>query len=203
MGEYLLIIWINGAFGAGKTTAAFELHRRLPNSFVYDPENVGFFIRKNAPAEFGGGDFQDIPLWRQMNYEMISLIASEYKGTIIIPMTIVNPEYYNEIVGRLISDGHDLRHFILYASRAALLHRLRFRLSSFFGGDTFAKNSIDRCIYAFDNLIKDEKIDTEHMNPDQVVEETAARCGLDLPHDNKTKLGRLIYRLGVLIGHIR
>jgi uridine kinase len=41
-----LIIWLNGAFGAGKTTAAFELCRRLPDSFVYDPENVGFFPKK-------------------------------------------------------------------------------------------------------------------------------------------------------------
>ena len=33
-----VIIWINGGFGAGKTTLAQELHRRLPDTVVYDPE---------------------------------------------------------------------------------------------------------------------------------------------------------------------
>ena len=41
-----MIIWINGAFGSGKTQTAFELHRRIPNLYVYDPENIGSFIKK-------------------------------------------------------------------------------------------------------------------------------------------------------------
>jgi len=198
-----MIIWINGAFGSGKTTAAYELNRRLPESFVYDPENVGYFIRRNAPAPFSKGDFQDIPLWREMNYKLIGLIAADYAGTLIVPMTLVNPAYYGEIVGRLAADGLDIRHFILYASREELLRRLRFRISRFARGDTFAVRSIDRCLYSFDNLITEEKIDTEHMNVDDAVNEIARRCGLSLPPDSKSKLGRLIYRAGVLLRHIR
>ncbi len=45
-----MIIWINGAFGSGKTQTAYELHRRLDGSYVYDPENAGYFIRKNLPS---------------------------------------------------------------------------------------------------------------------------------------------------------
>ncbi|HBD65376.1 MAG TPA: tunicamycin resistance protein, partial [Clostridiales bacterium] len=45
-----MIIWINGAFGSGKTQTANELHRRIKNSYVYDPENIGFFIRDNIPS---------------------------------------------------------------------------------------------------------------------------------------------------------
>ena len=37
-----MIVWINGAFGAGKTLTAGEIHRRLPDSVVYDPEDVGY-----------------------------------------------------------------------------------------------------------------------------------------------------------------
>ncbi|WP_353095654.1 hypothetical protein [Tissierella praeacuta] len=47
-----MIIWLNGAFGSGKTTCAFELSRRFPNSFVYDPENIGYFIRNNTPKAY-------------------------------------------------------------------------------------------------------------------------------------------------------
>ncbi len=57
-----MIVWLNGAFGAGKTTAAYELHRRLENSFVYDPENAGCFLRKNMPEECHTPDFQDMVL---------------------------------------------------------------------------------------------------------------------------------------------
>ena len=39
-----MIIWINGAFGSGKTQVAHELKRRLENSFIYDPEQIGYFF---------------------------------------------------------------------------------------------------------------------------------------------------------------
>jgi hypothetical protein len=198
-----MIIWINGAFGSGKTTTAYELNRRIPDSFVYDPENVGYFIRRNAPSEFSKGDFQDIPLWREMNYKTISLIASRYTGTLLIPMTLVNLEYYNEIIGRLESDGLDIRHFILYASKQEILRRLRFRRSRLFGGDNFAVNSIDRCLDAFDNYITEVKIDTENRGVDDIVEDIANRCGFVLKPDRKTRLGRFIHRAGVLMRHMR
>jgi len=35
-----VIIWINGGFGVGETTLAQELHRRLSDAVVYDPEDV-------------------------------------------------------------------------------------------------------------------------------------------------------------------
>ena len=47
-----MIIWLNGAFGAGKTQTAYELHRRLPGSYVYDPENAGFFMRASGVSTY-------------------------------------------------------------------------------------------------------------------------------------------------------
>jgi deoxyadenosine/deoxycytidine kinase len=41
-----VIIWINGGLGAGKTTLAGELHWRLPDAVVYDPEDVGDILRR-------------------------------------------------------------------------------------------------------------------------------------------------------------
>ena len=59
----LVIIWINGGFGAGKTTLAEELHRRIPEAVVYDPEDVGLMLRKWIPSN---GDFQHLPSWREL-----------------------------------------------------------------------------------------------------------------------------------------
>jgi uridine kinase len=36
-----MIIMINGAFGAGKTTVANKLLKLMPNCMLYDPEEVG------------------------------------------------------------------------------------------------------------------------------------------------------------------
>ena len=44
-----MIIWLNGGFAAGKTTLAQELHRRLPDAVVYDPEDVGIMLWKWVP----------------------------------------------------------------------------------------------------------------------------------------------------------
>jgi len=51
--------------------------------FVYDPENVGYFIRRNTNELFSDGDFQDIPLWREMNYKVLRTITEKYEGIII------------------------------------------------------------------------------------------------------------------------
>jgi len=174
------LIWINGAFGSGKTTTALELNRRLPKSFIYDPENVGSFIRSNTNDLFSDGDFQDIPLWREMNYKILRMIAENYDGIVIVPMTLVDPGYYSEIVERLVSDGVDVRHYILYAQRDEIKRRLKKRSRLFSRDETFALSNIDRCVDAFDNHIKDVKIHTDNMCVDAVVETIAELSGLQL-----------------------
>ena len=81
-----MIIWLNGAFGAGKTHTAYELKRRLPNACVYDPENAGYFIRKNLPPSIHVDDFQDYPMWRTCNLAILDYIAAHYEGDIIVPI---------------------------------------------------------------------------------------------------------------------
>lgn len=55
-----MIIWINGAFGAGKTQAAYELLRRTDRSVLCDPEVVGYGLHRMVPRGVRG-DFQDLP----------------------------------------------------------------------------------------------------------------------------------------------
>lgn len=122
-----MIIWLNGAFGAGKTQTAWELRRRMADAYVYDPENAGVFIRKNLPPSLLTGDFQDYPMWRAFNLDMLTYIARQYDGCIIVPMTVTSRAYYDELIGPL-SRNFDLRHIILYAGRETLLKRLASRL---------------------------------------------------------------------------
>lgn len=198
-----MIIWINGAFGAGKTTTAFELKRRLASSFIYDPENIGYFIRRNSPKSFSRGDFQDFPLWREVNFKLLKMISNQYDGVIIVPMTLVNPEYFKEIVSRLREDGIEIRHFILWAGRETIIKRLRLRMSHLFGGDSFAVNSIERCMHSFDNYITEGRINTENMNIKAVAEEIARRCGLLLRTERSPHFIRTLQRYWNMLKHIK
>lgn len=172
------IIWINGAFGSGKTQTAHELNDRLPSSHVYDPENIGYFIYKNIPAEIKKSDFQDYRQWRDFNYEMLKLMAEEYSGVIIAPMTLVVPQYYDEIIGRLLADGIEMKHFILCASKETIHGRLRKRLET---SGRWAFQQTDRCLEAFDgDLIPGIKIDTENINIKQAADLIAEECKIEL-----------------------
>lgn len=198
-----MIVWLNGAFGAGKTTAAFELHRRLPGSFVYDPEEVGFFLRKNMPEACHTADFQDMPLWRSVNYQILKELHESYDGPVIVPMTLVEPAYFEEIVGRLEDEGVPVVHIILYASRETILKRLKKRSLGRLGGEAFAVEAIGRCMEFFERPGVGIRIVTDGASVGQVVERIAGVCALRLPPERRGRLVRQLDRLRTAIGHIR
>ncbi|VCV70176.1 Tunicamycin resistance protein [Escherichia coli] len=95
-----MIIWINGPFGAGKTTLAERLRDRRPKSLIFDPEEIGFVVKETVPIP-ASGDYQDLPLWRGLTIAAVSEIRRNYSQDIIIPMTLVHPDYLTEILDGL------------------------------------------------------------------------------------------------------
>ncbi len=59
-----MIVMLNGSFGVGKTTVAKLLCQALPGSAIYDPEWVGYILKrlpKGMPLKGSGtDDYQDI-----------------------------------------------------------------------------------------------------------------------------------------------
>lgn len=195
-----MIIWINGAFGSGKTQTSYELHRRIPGSFVYDPENAGYFIRKNIPKSTTKADFQHYIMWREFNYSMLKYIYQEYDGIIIVPMTIVDPAIFNEIATKLRDDGVILHHFTLWASKDILLKRLRSRGERATG---WPAQQIDRCMEGLSDDIFQQRIHTDEMSIEKVVTTIASELNLDLLPDQKGKLGKRFDRIKTQLKHIR
>lgn len=194
-----MMIWLNGAFGAGKTQTAYELRRRLPGSYVYDPENAGFFIRDNLPPGLERDDFQDFPLWRSFNRDMLDYAAARYEGHIIVPMTVTERAYYDEIVGAL-AQRYEVRHFILWAGRETLEKRLASRLER---PGSWGYRQIGRCLDAFETQITRERVDTEGLDIGQVAEKIGTLCGLTLARDGRGPVRRRLDRLATQLGHIR
>lgn len=195
-----MIIWINGAFGAGKTQTAFELHRRMPNSYVFDPEHAGYYIRRNIPKSIAKGDFQHYPMWRDFNYEMLSYIHREYAGTILVPMTVVDPVYFGEMVGRLREEGVVVYHFALCASKETIKRRLRKRGER---QGSWAEQQIDRCVDGLSQELFRHHLDTDQMSIEAVAEQIAAMADVMLQPDHGGKWAKKWSRLRTQIRHIR
>lgn len=69
-------------------------------------------------------------------------ILKHHAGDVIVPITITNRAYYEEIIGSL-SKEYDVKHVILSAEKKTLLRRLAFRLE---GKRSWATQQIDSCI---------------------------------------------------------
>lgn len=93
-----MIIFVNGAFGVGKTTVAKLLIKALPNSLLFDPEEIGFFLRNVLGPIDKRDDFQHYPIWRKLTVSTAQLLKQTYKRDLVIPMTIWRPEYFNEVI---------------------------------------------------------------------------------------------------------
>lgn len=148
-------------------------------------------------------DFQDMPLWRSFNYQILKELHESCGGLVIVPMTLVNPAYFEEIVGRLEAEGVPVMHIILYASRETILKRLRKRSLGRLGSEAFAVEAIGRCMEFFERPGVGIRIVTDGASVDQVVEQIAGACGLRLPPERRGRLARQIDRLRTAAGHIR
>jgi len=194
-----MIIWINGTFGAGKTTVAYELHKRLPNSTVYDPERFGYVLMANIPKELLKGDFQEYPLWRQVNYQLLKQISEEYQGIIIVPMTLTNEQYFDEIIGKLRDDGIEVKHFTLSATKETVQKRLAKRLE---GKNSWAYHQMCGRITQLSKDTFKKHIQTDGLSIDDVVEQISLKANLRSSVDRRTKIRKMMDRLLVQVKEI-
>ena len=95
-----MLIWLNGPFGGGKTQTAYELRRRLADAVVCDPELVGFGLQHTIPRGLRP-DFQTLASWRAGVVEVLDHTLRHRDGPVIAPMTLVEPAYFEEIIGGL------------------------------------------------------------------------------------------------------
>jgi len=148
-------------------------------------------------------DFQDLSAWRHGVCEVLEMVLSRHDGTVIVPMTVVEPEYFQETVGWLRERGHDVRHFALLAERETVLRRLSgrglghvVRVVAGKGAslrlERFAVAQLDRCLERLSRPEFAVHIQTDRLTVSQVVESIAEEAGLTLaPNTDSAARGRL------------
>jgi hypothetical protein len=116
-----VIVWVDGAFGSGKTTLAGELRRRLPDALEFDPEYVGYVLQRFVPPV---DDFQDVASWRALTAAFLVELRREYGRAVIVPMTLWHVPYREEIFGRVAAAGERVAHVFLDVPADELCRRI-------------------------------------------------------------------------------
>lgn len=124
-----MIVWINGTFGAGKTSTARELTGILRDGTLFDPEFIGDALRELLPrkrlAEVS--DYQDLPSWRRLVVDTAAAMLAELGGVLVVPMTLLRQDYRDEIFGGLAARRIPVRHVLLAPAETILRQRIATR----------------------------------------------------------------------------
>ncbi|WP_069884238.1 AAA family ATPase [Streptomyces luteocolor] len=176
-----MIVWVNGSFGSGKTTLVDTLRRSRPDALVLDPEMVGMLLRQIV--EVRTGDFQDLPLWRRQVADLAVGLVGEYHRPVLVPMTLVDSGYVEEIFGALKEAGIPVHHFFLKVPREVLERRIDGR--SFYPDAPdkdedvrrWCKGRIDACLAAVDTLPGDTVFLDGESTPEELAVQVLARIG--------------------------
>lgn len=200
-----MLIWLNGPFGGGKTQTAHELHRRLPGSVICDPEQAGFGLRRMLPPPLRT-DFQNLKSWRDGVVEILDLVLHKHNGPVIAPMTVTNPTYFQETVGRLRDMDHEVHHFSLLAHRETVLKRLRQRGLGRVAPwlrDTWAESTVDECLTRLRAPEFATQVWTDHLPVEGVADHIASAANISLTPNTDTRLQAYARRTWTTAKHIR
>jgi len=167
------VVWVNGAFGVGKTSTVAAIRRRRPDAIVVDPERLGWVLQHVLRLR---GDYQDRRLWRtgvRLEIRLRSRLSP--RRPLVVAMTLVEPDYRREHLGRLAEHGFTVAEVILDAAPETILARLDGRGD----GDSWAAGQLDRCLVGLASLdeadtngqpLRRLRLDTDRRSSDELAQ---------------------------------
>lgn len=118
-----MLLWLNGAFGVGKTTTAREIVECAPGRRMFDPEWVGLMLRANlSDQQFD--DFQELPAWRALVPRVADEISRLTGEELVAVQTVLVEDFWLELRSGFDGLGLDLFHVVLDIEEAALRERI-------------------------------------------------------------------------------
>lgn len=165
------VVWVNGGFGVGKTTAAEALRMRpeIGSATLFDPEWIGMGLRRSLGPEVTMGDFQDPPMWLAGVVGTLDWVdATTPVDTLVVPMSVFDPERWEAIRPRV-----DLAVW-LHADPEVLTDRILGRPTGE-GDHDWCLSHRAAAAEAEAVLVHDLVVVTDDLTPDQVVDRIAAR----------------------------
>jgi hypothetical protein len=118
-----VVLWINGTFGVGKTTAANLIREQDPAWRLFDPEWVGYMLRANL-GDVPCDDFQDLPPWRTLVPRVAHEIALLTGDNLLAMQTVLVEEYWGELRRGFTDHRMEVFHVVLDADEATVRSRI-------------------------------------------------------------------------------
>jgi len=119
----VVIIWLNGTFGAGKTTTAALLTEKHTGLRMFDPESVGYMLRPNL-TDYPVTDFQQWGPWRVLTPIVADELIRFSRQSLVAPQTVLEEAYWDELLLGLSERGHGVLHVLLEADEPTLRSRI-------------------------------------------------------------------------------
>ena len=162
-----MIVWLNGPFGVGKTTAATALRAHLPGAREFDPERYGWLLHR-ALGPFRPADYQQLRLWRHGSVRG-AVRRARHDHTLIVPMTVLDPDHLDELLVGIRRRGPQVLHVTLHAEPSSLQDRIKADRDDP-GAHDWRLGQLDRYLRAAPVLGRHGPVvDTTGRTPDQVV----------------------------------
>jgi hypothetical protein len=166
-----VIVWLNGSFGAGKTTTARLLVGRLPQARIFDTEYVGFMLRHVLTEPVA--NFQDNRPWRTLSVRAAVEVLDHVGGTLVVPQTVLTESYAREIFDGLAAEGVKVHHFVLHVDREELVRRITEDTEEA-GAKQWRLDHVERYQAALPWLRESGTVvDTTALRPEEVVDRIA------------------------------
>jgi broad-specificity NMP kinase len=186
---WAMILWLNGTFGAGKTTTSKELVSLIPETRIFDAEYVGYMLRDAVTdmPRTGAGGFQSWQPWRALVVETAAQLLNYVGGRLIVVQTVLEEQYWTEIRDGFQKADLPLHHVVLHTDPDTLTQRIE--------ADT--EHSRDwrlNHLVAYREAVpwlhrEAEVIDTTHRTPQEAAQLIAAgiRSSWNLPTEDLPK----------------
>jgi len=171
------VLLLNGAYGVGKTTVAKVLRRRLRGSVLFDPEVIGYVLRRLPRALPGSArgldDYRASTTWRKAAVAIAAILGRSARP-LIVPMTL-DRELLVELRDALTSRRCRVEQVCLVASVTTVYARLAKRglQPSSAEGQWVRSHAAAACV---EHTSRDfeRRIDTESRTPEEVADEIIA-----------------------------
>ena len=118
-----MIIWVNGTFGAGKTTTATRVAARDPRLRLFDPEWVGFMLANNL-ADHQVTDFQHLESWRRLVPVVADEVVRVTQQHLVAVQTVLDEGYWRELRAGLGGHGQEVVHVLVEADEDVMRRRI-------------------------------------------------------------------------------
>lgn len=118
-----MILWLNGTFGAGKTTTSNAFVEARSGWRAFDPEHVGYLLQSNLKG-LAFDDFQDLPPWRRLVPMVMHEIRSFTNDNIVASQTVLVERYWTELMASMAARGDEVVHVLLDCDEDVLRQRI-------------------------------------------------------------------------------